>query len=68
MVEDHTASMVNLAKATLMSLDQNALNTTLPTATIKLLCHTLVDLGSRGNQTAQAVQNTHLGFVQSKMG
>jgi hypothetical protein len=66
MLENRTGSMVSLARATIMGLDPNALKTEINTATLKLLCQTIIELGSQDNPTAKALQSAHSTFVQSK--
>jgi hypothetical protein len=66
MPENVTASTVSLAKTILMGLDRTQISTTLGTATLELLCRTIIDLGQRDNNTARAVQTAHAAFLQSR--
>jgi hypothetical protein len=66
MAENVVASVVSLAKTIIMGLDRTQITTTLPTATLDLLCRTLIDIGQRDNNTARAVQNAHAAFLQAK--
>lgn len=66
-MHNQIASVVNLARANLMALDRKSLNTTLPTATVELLLKTLIDLGTRDNQTARQVESSNAAFVASRL-
>jgi hypothetical protein len=67
MAENRIASIVNLAKATIMDLDPHAITTAMPTETIRLLCKTVIELGMENNPTAKAVQSAHTAMLQKKM-
>lgn len=67
MPQDHTASMVALAKAELLALDRKALNTSVQTGTYELLLNTLIDLGDRptvqGHDIDAAAKRTVMGAI-----
>jgi hypothetical protein len=62
-----TASVVSMAKAMLLSVQHNPPETTLPTATLILLCNTLIDLAQRDNPTANKIATKSAAFVSARI-
>jgi hypothetical protein len=66
-IHDQTASVVNLARHVLTCVDASKIETTVPTATLKLLLDTLIEVGSPKWPDAAAGRDNHIRGVVAGM-
>lgn len=66
-MQNQIASVANLARAILQSLDHKQEHVSLPTATVALLLNTLIALADSGNPTARKIESASAAFVASRI-